>query len=107
MPVSRGSVGAAQLERAPTGLVVDPPLVLGQEVARPEVCQEMDQTNLAPSALDLADGRAQRRVVGRAPGEQMPELRFGFEQTRAIRLRLREHRVHQLPHLGFLARWSA
>src|SRR5439155_4838187 len=83
-------------ERPPAPFVINPALLLGEEVARLEVREEVGQAHLAPRALDLADRGAHRRLVRRSVGEEPPELRLGLEQPSALRAGFGKRRVRQL-----------
>src|SRR3989442_3213517 len=101
-PPRLGSPGGS--DRPPTRLVVGPALLLGEKVARLQVREEVDQTHLAPRALDLADRATHRRLVRRSVGEEAPELRLGLEQPGALWARFGKHCVHELLHLRGLIR---
>src|SRR5262245_674115 len=99
--------GAPPMDRtgrsvSPARGVVEAALLVGEELTRPEMCEQMDQSQSGVRAFDVGHRCAHRRFVrggGREEGAQAPLRR---EQTSGRRLRFGEHRVHHPLHRALL-----
>jgi hypothetical protein len=88
--------------RGPAGFVIHPALLVGEQIPRAQMGEQMDEPQLTPKMFDLRDGGSHRGLVGTPAGEHSDKPALRLEQCHALRAGLSEHRLHHRVQGGFL-----